>query len=308
MRSSARVTQVRRGVALTGHWLTLPGLVEIARRAEAHGFEVLFVDGDTAEIPARDDALLYGPDALQAALLAATSQLRVGAIRIPGFTPIVLQARSLAALQALSGGRALGFFGVGSGRHPAKIGLAERSAAERIGELDESLGVLRALLCGQRVTHRGRYLQLEGARSAPCEPPVPVIVAAARPRALQVAARHADVWDANVPPLRAYLEPARAQLQRPLETWIWVFARPGDDSARAVRAYRRHCPWFLWLPDGQAADALLCGDPAGWPRRLDELAEQLAVDLVVLDLIGLDQPAALRAIAAFPEARPARMS
>jgi alkanesulfonate monooxygenase SsuD/methylene tetrahydromethanopterin reductase-like flavin-dependent oxidoreductase (luciferase family) len=297
------VSEPRLGVALTGHWLSLRRVQELARSAEAHGFEVLYVDGDTADVAARDDAHLYDSSALQAAVLAATSRLRVGSLRLPGFMPVVLQARSFAALQALSGGRALACFGVGAGRQQAAIGLPEREARERITELDESLAALRQLFTGARVTVQGRYVQLRGARSATCEPPPPLVVAAARRHALQVVARRADVWDANLPPLAEYLDAARAQLGRRMETWIWVFARPGESTPAAAQAYRRHCPWFHWLPDGRVPEALLCGDPRGWRAHLLELAQRLAVDLVVLDLIGLGAPDALRAIEAFAAPR-----
>jgi alkanesulfonate monooxygenase SsuD/methylene tetrahydromethanopterin reductase-like flavin-dependent oxidoreductase (luciferase family) len=296
------VTGVRRGIAITGHWLPLRAVQGLARCAEGHGFEVLFVDGDTADVPSRDDAVLYEATALQAAALAATSRLRVGSIRLPGFAPVVAQARSLAALQALSGGRALAFFGVGSGRDLKTIGLAKQSVRQRIAELDESLGALRALFTGRRVTLRGQHVRLEGARSAPCDPAAPLIVAAAQSRALQVVARHADVWDANVPALPECLQTARARLERAMETWIWVFARPDAAAARAAHAYRRHCPWFRGLPEHRVPEALLCGDPRAWPERLAELAERLRVDLVVLDLIGLEEQAARRAIQAFPAA------
>jgi alkanesulfonate monooxygenase SsuD/methylene tetrahydromethanopterin reductase-like flavin-dependent oxidoreductase (luciferase family) len=300
---------VRRGVALCGHWLSLASVCRLAAQAEARGFEVLFVDGDTGEVPARDDAPLYDPAVLQAAALAATARLQVGAIRLPEFYgSAALIARSLATLQAHSGGRALAFFGVGAGRHGSALGLRALGPAERIAALAETLEVLRPLLSGVRVTREGEHVRLRGARSTPCVPVPPLIVAAARPRALALVARHADVWDANLPPLRELLEPARAQLGRALPTWIWVFARPGASAPAAAAAYRRLCPWFGGLSAQQSERAVLGGDPLQWPARLGELAAELAVDLVVLDLIGLDEAAAARAIAAFPQALPPQMS
>ena len=43
----------------------------------------------------------------------------------------------------------------------------------RVGRLEEVVAIMRALLAGERVTHRGRYYTLEGATISPL-PRVPV--------------------------------------------------------------------------------------------------------------------------------------
>lgn len=286
----------RVGVALGGHWLSLAALRRIAHVADERGFDALFVDGDDTRVARRPDAPLYDPSALCAALLAAAARLRVGAIRLPGFASASAVARSLATQQIASGGRALGFFGVGAGRHPESVGLPAWSVRERIAHLDELLEAVRALLAGGEVSTHGRYVRLERATAARAEPPPPIIVAAAGRRALQLVERHADVWDANLPPLSRCIEEARAHLTRSLETSIWVFARPDASLEEAYAAYRRHCPWFPLLAPAERKAALLWGDPAHWGSRLAELCAELSVQLPVLDLSGLDEAGALRAL------------
>src|SRR5262249_57260397 len=128
-------------------------------------------------------------------------------------------------------------------------GLPEPAAGERIARLDELLGQVRALLAGETVTDAGRFASLAGAAITPPAQPVPIAVSAASPHALALVRRHADVRDANVPPVRARLEPLRAVLGRELPMWLWIFARPGAARADALRDYRRHAPRLRNVPD-----------------------------------------------------------
>jgi hypothetical protein len=111
------------------------------------------------------------------------------------------------------------------------------------------------------VSGAGRFTSLAEASITTPPVPVPLAVSAASPRALAVVRRHADVWDANVPPLRARLAPLREALGRALPTWIWVFARPGATRDEALGDYRRHVPWFRDARPGRRRD------PASWRCR-----------------------------------------
>lgn len=286
----------RVGAALAGHWLSLDALRRIARAADELGIEALFVDGDDTRVASRPAAPLYETSALCMALLAASERVRIGAIRLPGFGSASAVARSLATQQIASGGRSIGFFGIGAGRHLASVGLPAWSAKERLAHLDELLDAVRALLAGGEVSRQGSHVRLEHATAPRFEPQPPIVVAAAGRRALELVERHADVWDANVPPLARYLEPARAQLKRSVATSIWVFARPDASLEQTYAAYRRLCPWFPELAPAERERALLWGDPAGWADRLAELRAELSVELPVLDLSGLDEAGALRAL------------
>jgi hypothetical protein len=115
--------------------------------------------------------------------------------------------------------------------------------------------------------------------------------------------RYADVWDANVPPLPERLEPLRKRLSREVETWIWVFARPGAPLEEAAHAYRRHCPWFADLPDASLERALLHGSPERCRARLQELRAELGVARAIVDLIGLDARGASDALEALAPAK-----
>ena len=292
---------MRLGAALTGHWLELDAIRRLARRADELGYAVLLVDGDTGVLPRRPSARVYGTSVLSSAALQATRHTRVGAFRLPAFWNAALLARDLTSLQDASGGRALACLGVGAERHEGRFGLPQRRASQRVAHLEELLDALRALLAGEEVTRRGRFVALDQARLAPPRDPLPLVVAAARPRALALAERYADVLDANVPPLPEHLAELRARLSRKLELWLWIFARPGASLESAAKDYRQHCPWFD-VPEKRLPEALLFGDASRCRERLAEMREKLEVDVPILDLSGLDEEAARRALEIFAPA------
>jgi alkanesulfonate monooxygenase SsuD/methylene tetrahydromethanopterin reductase-like flavin-dependent oxidoreductase (luciferase family) len=288
------------GVALTAHWLPLDAILRLVKRADALGYAQVLVDGDAALLPAGRP--VYDATALAAAALLASERVRIGSIHLAHFWNPLLLARSLATLQTLGRGRLVGLFGVGAGRPTAALGLPEPDAAERIARLDELLDALRPLLAGESVSRAGRFAALEAASITPPPQPVPLAVSAASPRALALVRRHADIWDANVPPLRARLAPLREALGRALPTWLWVFARPGATRDDALRDYRRHVPWFRDLSADAAADAILWGEPARCRERLARIRAELEIALPIADLAGLSEADAGRALEALAEA------
>ena len=288
------------GVAFTAHWLPLEAILRLTKQADRLGYALVLVDGDAALLPAGRP--VYDATALSAAALLASERARIGAIHLAHFWNPFLLARSLATLQTLGRGRVVGLFGVGAGRPMAAIGLPEPDAGERVARLDEALGQVRALLAGESVSRAGRFTSLAGASITTPPAPVPLAVSAASPRALAVVRRHADLWDANVPPLGARLAPLREALGRALPTWIWVFARPGAARDEALRDYRRHVPWFRELPPDQAADAILWGEPARCRERLARIRDELEIALPIADLAGLSEAEAARALEALAEA------
>lgn len=240
-----RMSPAPLGVALTAHWLPLPAILRLVRRAEALGYALVLVDGDALIADANPARPIYDATALSAATVLATQSARIGAVHLALAWNALLLARNLATLQALANGRLVAVFGVGAKHASHRLGLPEPGGAERVDRLDELLGAVRALLAGEAVTLHGRFTSLERASVTLPDAPVPIAVSAAGARALEVVRRHADAWDANVPPLREKLQPLRDQLGRELPTWCWVFARPGatlDDAARGLSPPRAMVP------------------------------------------------------------------
>jgi alkanesulfonate monooxygenase SsuD/methylene tetrahydromethanopterin reductase-like flavin-dependent oxidoreductase (luciferase family) len=133
-----------------------------------------------------------------AARATATRTIRLGTLVACAayWNPVVL-ARAAADIDRLSAGRFV--LGLGSGDAPwefAELGLAYPPARERQALLEEALQIVRPLLRGETVTHRGRCFQAEGATLAPPpvqQPWVPIVVAGGGERTtLRFAAEYGD--------------------------------------------------------------------------------------------------------------------
>ncbi|HUI48385.1 MAG TPA: LLM class flavin-dependent oxidoreductase [Acidimicrobiia bacterium] len=106
----------------------------------------------------------------------------------------VLVARQLSSVSERYPGRLT--FGVGvGGEDPHEFEICGIDPRSRGRRMDESLGVLRALLAGEPVTHHGEFFDLDEAliRPAP-QPAIPIIVGGRSDFALRRAGRLSDGW------------------------------------------------------------------------------------------------------------------
>lgn len=136
-----------------------------------------------------------------AAWAATTSRARLGLLvgantmRNPG-----LLAKMTTTLDHISGGRAI--LGLGAAwnedEHKAHGLPFGTGFGERIGWLDESLGIVRALLAGDVVDHESAAYRFVGAQQfpRPLQAHVPILVGGSGERKmLRVVARYADLWN-----------------------------------------------------------------------------------------------------------------
>ena len=179
---------MRFGVVFTGGY-DRAGWVELARRVEGLGFSTLLV-ADHYMNP-----MACGP--LLTAAASATTELRIGSyVYNNDFRPPALLAKEVATIDVLSDGRVE--LGLGAGW--AKIeyvlaGLRFDPPRVRADRLEEAVPLIRALLNGQQVDHRGEHYRLRGLTGAPMsvQRPVPLLVGGGGPRMTRFAARSADI-------------------------------------------------------------------------------------------------------------------
>ena len=134
-----------------------------------------------------------------------TARLKLGSHLIaPGRNPARL-AKELATLDQLSGGRLLLTFVIGLPEGP-ELSAGGVPKAVRVGVLDETLGLLRRLWRGERVTHHGRWFHLDDVaiEPTPHQAPLEVWYGGLLPSALRRCGELADGW---IPGL---IMPARA--------------------------------------------------------------------------------------------------
>jgi probable non-F420 flavinoid oxidoreductase len=138
-------------------------LLRLVREAEGAGFDAAF---------SSDHLQPWGPSQGHSgftwswigAALAATEFLRFGLITVPGgwrYHPVVL-AQAVATLGEMFPGR-LPWIALGSGEaiNEAVTGKRWPEKAERNARLREGAEIMRALLAGETVTHRGRLKATE---------------------------------------------------------------------------------------------------------------------------------------------------
>jgi alkanesulfonate monooxygenase SsuD/methylene tetrahydromethanopterin reductase-like flavin-dependent oxidoreductase (luciferase family) len=138
-----------------------------------------------------------GMDGLIQAATAAALEPRlrvVVGVYLLGLRHPVPVARQLATLCQHAPGRLVLGVGVGGeDRHEVEIcGVDPRTRGRRT---DECLTVLRGLLRGRPLDHRGEFFQLESAWIAPApDPPLEFLIGGRSDAALRRTARHGDGW------------------------------------------------------------------------------------------------------------------
>src|SRR6266702_2524275 len=165
-----------------------------ARRIEDAGIDVLLI---------RDhfSAAAFGqqlaPFTALASAAAVTTRLRVGTIVLSNdFRHPAMVAHEAASLHLVSGGRFE--LGLGAGWYQPEYdaaGIAFDPPGQRIGRLEESLGVVRGLLDRRPVRHQGAAYRIDGLDLdvLPAGEGRPrLLIGGGGPRMLRLAARHAD--------------------------------------------------------------------------------------------------------------------
>jgi alkanesulfonate monooxygenase SsuD/methylene tetrahydromethanopterin reductase-like flavin-dependent oxidoreductase (luciferase family) len=286
------------GVYLGWHAHAWEELLELVLLAEELGYEAAFVDGDATLHPGRETLDGW---TVTTALLARTRRIAIGSLRIVHHWTAARLAQAAASAERIAPGRLRFLVSIGDRPGDERFGLPVLPVGERIRWLDEALDAARALWRGECVTRAGRYVQLAGARLCPTPPGgrIEIAVAAKGPRLLEVVARHADVWEVNLPPLparvagaAAALEAACARIGRDparIERSMLVFTRlaASPDPAPFLAQFRRLNPWFGFLADAEALAGLVVGSPEQCLRRIASISRELEVARPTLDLSGL---------------------
>ena len=167
--------------------------VDLARRAEANGYDVLTMPDHFGDQLAPVPALMTAAD--------ATERLRVGALVWDNDYkhPLVL-AKELATMDLLSEGRLE--IGIGAGwmiSDYEEAGMTYDSPKVRIDRFEEGLAVIKGCLGEGAFSHSGTHYTItnHNALPKPVQAKVPVLIGGGGKRVLSLAAREADIIGIN---------------------------------------------------------------------------------------------------------------
>jgi alkanesulfonate monooxygenase SsuD/methylene tetrahydromethanopterin reductase-like flavin-dependent oxidoreductase (luciferase family) len=300
---------LRLGVYFGWHVHPWEDLLALVLRAEAEGYDSAWVDGDATLHPGRETLDGW---TVTTALLARTRRIAIGSLRIVHHWSSARLAQAAATAERITPGRLRFLVSIGDRPIDARFGLPDLPASERIRWLDETLDAATALWRGETVTRSGRYVQLAGASLCPLPPGgrIEIAVAAKGAGLLGVVARHADVWDVNLPPLAPRVEAAAGALEAAcarlgrdpgtIERSMLLFTRlaASPEAGPFAAEFRRLNPWFRFLSDAEVAASLIVGAPEHCLGRIGVICRELRIARPVIDLSGLPAGEATRALAA----------
>ncbi len=266
-------------IALNGQHWSLRGLLEYTESAESLGFRALSVN----------DHLLFprpwldGPTAL-AAVLARTGQMALATtVTLPVVRGPVALAKSLAAIDLLSGGRLV--VGVGPGSSAQDYAAVGIPFEERWKRLEEAVRAMRAFWLREGSPFKGEFYSTEGVVLEPYpaqQPSPPIWIGSWGSEAgLRRTARLGDGWLAsayNITPeefasargrLIEHLHAAGKAANRFPNAIATMFFFVTEERAAAERIVREVLSPTLNRPEEELRQRLLVG-PA------EECAEKLA--------------------------------
>jgi alkanesulfonate monooxygenase SsuD/methylene tetrahydromethanopterin reductase-like flavin-dependent oxidoreductase (luciferase family) len=296
------------GVALGPQNISWPEILDVAVRADRHGFHSFCLFDHLLPLSANLDDPVLETWTMMGAVAQATEQIRLGTLvtantlRAPA-----LLAKMVATVDHISAGRV--FLGLGAGYYVAEhraYGIPLPPRPQRAAMLDEACQILKGLW-----RHDGRfsfdgdhYTIVDAPFSPPCVQPggPPLLLGGAGTLTLRTTARYADQW--NLPPGSAGITPD--DLAGKLDALKAVCAEEGRDPAtievsatkivfvdgdrsHAVERRRRFAA-ARGMTDEAAARHVLAEDPQG---VIDELrrweaagAEHFSMTLVAGANVG----------------------
>ena len=196
-----------------------------ARAADEAGLEELWL---------WEDCFLSGGLTAAAVALAGTSNVRVGVGLTPvPFRNVAVAAMEIATLRRMFGERAIIGIGHGVQEWMGQVGARAQSP---LTLLREYAVALRALLAGESVTTKGRYVNLDQVKlDWPPDPAPEIVIGATGPKTLQLAG---EVGDATILTAATTLDGVRAAREQIGDATnrviVFVQAASGPGAERRV--------------------------------------------------------------------------
>jgi probable F420-dependent oxidoreductase len=255
-------------VPVSGSWATPANCLDLARRAEDHGYRSLWtfqrllspLDGDQPVL-APQYRSVHDPLAVLAYLAGQTSRVRLGVaiVNLPYYAPIVL-AKLLTTIDHLSGGRLDA--GLGLGWAAAEFEAVGVNAERRGARAEDFLGALRAIWSDEIVDYKGDFYRVPRSKVDPKpvqQPHPPILLGGTAVPALRRAGRYAAGW----------ISSSQADLGR-IDESIAIVRAAAVDAGRDPSTLRFVCRGVVKVRSGERAP--LVGSIDEIRSDLDDLA------------------------------------
>ncbi|MFL5726792.1 MAG: TIGR03560 family F420-dependent LLM class oxidoreductase [Chloroflexota bacterium] len=233
--------------------------VAVALEAERLGAESIWLFDHFHTVPRPTDEITFESFTTLSALAALTQRVRLGHVVIcTGFRNPALTAKMISTMDAISGGRMELGIGAGWKRDEWEAyGYGFPDTKERLARLRDDLGVIEAMLAGdkhQHATYEGKHSRVRDARNIPKpiqRPRVPIMVGGNGPNVTwRLAARHADEVnldgmmpdevEAALPTIRGRCEEIGRDpgtLKVSIHMWAEHVAKPGQERIDRLGGY-----------------------------------------------------------------------
>jgi alkanesulfonate monooxygenase SsuD/methylene tetrahydromethanopterin reductase-like flavin-dependent oxidoreductase (luciferase family) len=166
-------------------------LMEVASAARAAGLDAFLTGDSHSANPGY--AAAFSPLPTLARLMSVTGDMPVGVVLLAPFYHPLLLAEQIGTLAAFAQGPLIVTFVLGG--RPQQFRAFGMEESSRVGRFEEVVTIVRALLAGESVTHRGRYYTLEGATISPLpRVPVEIWLGGTVPASAERAGRLGDAW------------------------------------------------------------------------------------------------------------------
>ncbi len=150
------------------------GIREYARKAEALGFDGVWVIDHLLYAPGLYGVSWLEPLSVLSHVAAVTKRIRIGTsiLVLPLRNPVLL-AKTIATMDFLSGGRYV--FGIGPGWYEREFEVMGTHISERGARTDEILDAVRVLLTKEKASFEGKYYRFEDVQIDPLPPKMPEV-------------------------------------------------------------------------------------------------------------------------------------
>jgi alkanesulfonate monooxygenase SsuD/methylene tetrahydromethanopterin reductase-like flavin-dependent oxidoreductase (luciferase family) len=231
--------------------------IEVARAAEALGFESLWVYDHFTVDPPPEEAIVFDPFVELSVVAASTTRARLGHLVLAAaYRNAALTAKMTCSLDVVSGGRIELGIGAGWKRDEWEaFGYGFPGAGERLDILADHLEVISRMLAPGRATFDGRHASVHDAINEPKglqSPRIPILVGGNGPnRTWRLAARFADELNLDALPPAAVadalplirdrcreIDREVASLRVSVHIWGEAAAAPGQARRDRLREYQ----------------------------------------------------------------------